>query len=417
MLELDVGPVAHGGHCVARHEGRVVFVRHALPGERVRAVVTDGGPTARYWRADAVEVLVASPDRVTAPCPFAGPGACGGCDWQHATLEAQRQLKATVVAEQLRRLAGLERDVVVEAVPGDKDGLGWRTRVTYAVDAQGRAGLRKHRSHDVVPIDRCIISHESLQEIGVTDHQWSSAEHVEAVVSSSGEQTVVVTPYDTGAKLRLPRLDPGVSMLVQSGRTSATRVRGRGYVREQAAGRSWRVSAAGFWQVHPGAAQTLVDAVLDFLQPRAGESALDLYSGVGLFAGALVDRLGPAGSIVAVEADQRAVADARRNLHGFDSVRIVTGRVDRALRSLDVASTGLVVLDPPRTGAGADVVHGIARLGPRSVAYVACDPAALARDIATFATEGYELSQLRAFDCFPMTHHIECVALLQPLST
>ncbi len=322
-----------------------------------------------------------------------------------------------MVAEQLRRLGGVERDVVVEAVPGDEDGLGWRTRVTYAVDAQGRAGLRKHRSHDVVPIDRCLIAHESLQEIGVTERQWSGAEHVEAVVSSSGEQAVVVTPIDTGAKLRLPHLDPGVSVLVQSGRTSTTRVRGRGYVREQGAGRSWRVSAAGFWQVHPGAAQTLVDAVLDFLQPATGESAVDLYSGVGLFAGAIADRLGPGGSIVAVEADQRAVADARRNLHGLDSVRLVAARVDRALRSLGVASTDLVVLDPPRTGAGADVVHGITRLGPRAVAYVACDPAALARDVATFATGGYELRRLRAFDCFPMTHHVECVALLQPLST
>ncbi len=414
MLELDVGPVAHGGHCVARYEGRVVFVRHALPGERVRAVVTDGGPTARYWRADAVDVIVASPDRVAVPCPYAHPGGCGGCDWQHAALDAQRRLKASVVAEQLRRLAGIERDVVVEPVPGDKDGLGWRTRVSFAVDAQGRAGLRKHRSHDVVPIDRCLIAHESLHEIGVTARRWTGVEQVEALVSAVGEQAVVVTPSAVEAKLKLPRLDQGVSILVQSGQSAAARVRGRGHVREEAAGRSWRVSAAGFWQVHPGAAQTLVDAVLDFLEPASGESALDLYSGVGLFAGALGDRLGPDGAIVAVESDQRAVTDARRNLHGLESVRLVVGRVDRTLRSLGIDRTDLVVLDPPRTGAGAEVVRGIAALGPRAIAYVACDPAALARDVATFAAEGYELTGLRAFDCFPMTHHVECVALLTP---
>src|SRR5688572_21466089 len=140
-FEVDVGPVAHGGHCVARHEGRVVFVRHALPGERVRVTVTDGGATSKFWRADATEVLSASADRVEPPCPWAGPGRCGGCDWQHVALAAQRRLKATVVRDQLAHLAGIDRDVVVEEVPGDDGGLGWRTRVHYAVDSTGRAGL------------------------------------------------------------------------------------------------------------------------------------------------------------------------------------------------------------------------------------------------------------------------------------
>ena len=166
-FEVEVGPVAHGGHCVSRHDGRVVFVRHALPGERVRVTVTEGHGGSPYWRADAVEVLAASPDRVAPPCPWAGPGRCGGCDWQHASLAAQRALKAAVVQEQLSRLAGIDRDVTVEPVPGDDGGLGWRTRVQYAVDDDGTAGLRRHRSHEVVHLDSCRIAHPLVESAGV----------------------------------------------------------------------------------------------------------------------------------------------------------------------------------------------------------------------------------------------------------
>jgi tRNA/tmRNA/rRNA uracil-C5-methylase (TrmA/RlmC/RlmD family) len=185
--------------------------------------------------------------------------------------------------------------------------------------------------------------------------------------------------------------------------------------REQAGGRSWQVSGAGFWQVYPGAADVLVRAVREALQPADGETLLDLFSGVGLFAGALAGELGSAGAAVAVEADETAVRDARRNLHDVGRVRLVQARVDRYLRAPDAPfSVDLVVLDPPRSGAGRGVCTAIAARRPRVVAYVACDPAALARDVATFADLGYEMTGLRAFDLFPMTHHVECVATLRP---
>nr|WP_239001080.1 TRAM domain-containing protein [Jiangella asiatica] len=381
---------------MARHEGRAVFVRHALPGERVRIRVTEGGTEDRFWRADAVEVLSASPDRVEPPCPWAGPGLCGGCDWQHASLPAQRRLKAAVVEEQLRRLAGLTWPVEVEPVDGDDDGLGWRTRVTYAVDgSSGRAGLRAHRSHTVVPVDTCLIAHPEVRAASVEREHWPGTSSVEVVVSDSGDRQVIAD---------------GVV------RT------GRGHVVERAAGRSWRVSGGGFWQVHPGAARTLVDAVLDGLAPAPGERAMDLYSGVGLFAGALADAVGPDGSVLAVEGSRQAVADARRNLHDVPWARLVEGRVDRVLAgggaaddgAADGARVDVVVLDPPRQGAKAAVVGEIAARAPRAVAYVACDPAALARDLASFAGLGYRLTELRGFDLFPMTHHVECVAILRP---
>ena len=154
LVELEIGRIAHGGHCVARYDGRVVFVRHTLPGETVRARLTDSGETSKFWRADAVEILVASPDRVRSAWPQAGADGVGGGELAHVSLEAQRRWKAGVVEEQLQRLAKIERTVVVEPAPGDDErgGLGWRTRIDLVADADGRAGMRQFRSHDVLPL-------------------------------------------------------------------------------------------------------------------------------------------------------------------------------------------------------------------------------------------------------------------------
>jgi len=386
---VEVGPVAHGGHCVARHEGRVVFVRHTLPGERVVAQVTEGDEGSKFLRADAVEVLAASDARVEPRCPFSGPGRCGGCDFQHVALPVQRELKAAVVREQLQRLAKIDVDVTVQAVPGDREGLAWRTRVQFAVDGQGYAGLRKYRSREVVRVDHCPISHPELPP--VADRRWADAETVETIRSSTGEGLLIETT---------PR-----EMYVE----------GPEVLHESVAGRVFEVTGSGFWQVHPGAAEALLEAVVSALDPKPGEVAVDLYSGVGLFSATLAERVGRAGRVVAVESDVTATEDAARNLAALPQVEVVTGRVEQALRR---GSAGhrcdVVVLDPPRVGAKREVVEAVVALTPRAVAYVACDPGALARDVAIFAEHGYRLASLRAFDIFPMTHHVECVALLAP---
>jgi tRNA/tmRNA/rRNA uracil-C5-methylase (TrmA/RlmC/RlmD family) len=351
-IRVEVGPVAHGGHFVARHEGRVVFVRHALPGETVTVEITEDDGS--FWRGDAVDVHEASPHRVEAPCPYAGPGLCGGCDLQHVEAPHQRELKAAVVREQLQRLAGLEREVVVEEV---EPLLGWRSRMQYVDLPDGRRGLRKHRSHDVQPVEECLIAAP------------------DAVEQQRGGR----------------------------GRT----------VREQVLHRSFDVDADGFWQPHVSAPQVLVETVLGMLEPRPGESVLDLFSGVGVFAGFLAERVGPDGAVLAVEGDRRASELAAANLADLPQARSVHGRVDRVLHR-GVGPHDLVVLDPPRVGAKRQVVRSIAALEPRAVAYVACDPAALARDLAYFAEQDYLLADLRALDLFPMTHHVECVALLEP---
>ncbi len=395
-VELTVDAVAPGGHCVARVDGQVVFVRHALPGERVVAEVTE--LHRGFARADAVEILTASPDRVEPPCPYAKPGRCGGCDLQHVAPEAQLAWKTAVVREQLIRLGGRTDAQVdalgirVVALPGGP--LGWRSRVRYAVDGAGRAGLLKHRSHEVVPVDRCRIAHPAIQELPVlapAGARWPDADAVETVASTGGD--VSVTAYADGVP---------------------TPVRGPEQVREVAAGRGWTLPASGFWQVHPAAADTLVGAVLELLDPRPGEIAWDLYGGAGLFAAALAGRVGDA-RVTLVESAEQGVTAARANLADLPRVEVVAARVETALARRRVTGpVDLVVLDPPRSGAGAPVVRDIVAAGPRAVAYVACDPAAFARDVHTFTGLGWRLAALRGFDLFPMTQHVELVGLFLP---
>lgn len=485
---VEVGAPAHGGHCVSRLDGRVIFVRHALPGERVTAEITERHRT--YLRADAVEIHTPSPDRVKPPCPYAHPGGCGGCDLQHVAADAQLRWKAAVVTEQLSRLANLPFPVVVEPLPaslpgadpgahlnaslladasssvdvksapissadvgldpissgdvgpspissgdvgpaaiepgvvpgasadaaggaapqteGEEQLLGWRSRVRYAVDAAGRAGLLQHRSHQVVPIDRCRIAHPAIQELDLLQHPWPDADAVEAVASTGGDVAVLARPTGSGA---LPADDP-TEPAAPGGRR--LRLAGPDEIVEVAAGRRWRVPPEGFWQIHPGAADTLAEAVVSLLRPAPGEVAWDLYGGAGLFAAAVTARTNARTTLV--ESSSAGCAAARTNLADLPTVEIVEARVEAALHRRRITGpVDLVVLDPPRSGAGARVVHGVAAARPRAVAYVACDPAALARDVGTFRSLGWQLTTLRAFDCFPMTQHVECVALLEPL--
>lgn len=387
-MTVTVGPVAHGGHCVARHEGRVLFIRHVLPDERVRVQITEQGPKGRYLRARLLEVLEPSPTRVQPPCRYAG--TCGGCDFQHVTLPEQRRLKAQVVREQLTRLGkadwdGVDWDGEVQGV-ADVDpalpGLGWRTRVRFAVDDHGRAGLVRHRSHEVVAIDDCVIAHPLVDVAEITTTLWPGVEEVSVTVSpETDERAVQVGP-----------------------------ARGRESLERQAAGRSWHVSSGGFWQVHPRAADALAEAVMDLAQPQQGEHLVDLYAGVGLFAGVWGSRTG--GRVDAVEGHRAAAADAELNLADLPLAQVHPVAVERFVVAEAGLAPDVVVLDPPRVGAKRAVVQPITAWRPRAVVYVACDPAALGRDVAYFAELGYRLSALRALDLFPMTHHVECVALL-----
>lgn len=370
---VNVDRIAHGGHGVARHDGRVVFVRHAVPGEQVMVRVTDTSHD-RYWSGDAVTVLMASEHRVEPGCVISGPGGCGGCDFQHISPDHQRELKRQVVAEQLDRLAGLDWDGIVEEGPtGAGDGVAWRTRTRWF--GAGEAwGLRAHHSHRVVPLPA-----EGCQ-IALAGPPTTSGRVADVTLASDGSRTETIDDV---------------------------RVSGTSPVVQRADGRDHWVAADGFWQVHPRAADILVAAVIDGLQPEVGERAVDLYCGVGLFAGAL-DARGL--KVWGVEAGWSAIELARRNVPG---ATFRAGRVERSLAKLP-ADVDLVVLDPPRKGARRPVMEAVLALAPRRIAYVACDPSALARDLAIAAEHGWRAAGIRAFDLFPMTHHVECVAVLEP---
>jgi len=436
---LDVGPVAHGGHCVARHEGRVVFVRHAVPGEKVRVRLTDAGDGAKFWRADVIEVLEASPDRVEhfwRPADSLrawshGRPPVGGAEFGHITLARQRSLKADVLAEQLTRLAGFGQvpsawTGSVEAVGEKNDGstgLGWRTRASFSVTPAGRLGMHAHRSDHIIPVREMPLASEAINALRLWDLDLQGVERVEVAAPANGSRPLVLLAPAAGTKekrLRAIAADvPGEASVAAFDPLTGqvTQLRGRTWVQESAVGHEYRVTGEGFWQIHRDAPGTLVGAVTEFLKQgdflHPGAVVADLYAGAGLFTAILADAVGERGSVLSVEGAPGTSRDARKNLHSAAQVEVVQGRVERVLRQKPRNFDALVI-DPPRAGAGKAVVGQLLESQPRAIAYVSCDPASFARDLGYFRRSGWQLTGLRAFDLYPHTHHLETVALLAP---
>jgi tRNA/tmRNA/rRNA uracil-C5-methylase (TrmA/RlmC/RlmD family) len=427
MLELEVERIAHGGVAVAHHEGRVVFVADAIPGELVRAQVVDAG-RERFWRAETVEVLRASPDRRShvwseASVDRAPEDRAGGAEFGHIRMPRQRALKAEVLRDALARFGGVEVDVEVEPVAAalapevdEPAGTGWRTRVRLHVAADGTVGPFAARSHTVVPVTSLPLAVTELAAIAPLDRTFPGARWIDLVAPSGGRPEVVVREHPPRGR---DRARSGARPDGVGDAHDATRP----VVTELVGDRRFAVDRDGFWQVHRGAAATLTHAVQQLVDADRFDPAAenqDLYGGVGLLAAALGDRFGPSVRITTVEADARATLHAGENLAEWVGARAITGRVDAYLDGLggatDAARHGLggatVVLDPPRSGAGRGVVDRLADLAPAQVVYVACDPVALARDVGLFRERGFELEALRAYDLFPNTHHVEAVARL-----
>ena len=391
-IEVAARGAVNGGAVIASVSSgeaprATVFLRHALPDEVGIAVVRSVRKGGRLIFADLVEVQRASPDRVRPPCAYSGPDACGGCDFQHVALTAQRRLKADVVADSLTgvgrfRVSDLPWDGAVRPVPGDRDGLRWRTRARFAVH-DGRLAMHKWRSAEVLPVDDCLIATQEV--VGAARSAAGinkQAVEIAAVASSCGEV----------------RAGPPAEL-------------NRERIHERAGSRVLELAADGFWQVHPGAPDALAAAVAQVLQLQPGQQLLDLYAGAGMFAAALSDAA--SGRVEVVEGDRRAAAAAKANLRDLPGCRVTRSDV-AAWLAVYRGRPDAVVLDPPRDGAGAEVMRELDRLGPARVAYVACDPVSLARDLRTAVDLGWTIDSLAAFDLFPMTHHIECVAGLRP---
>ena len=367
-VELAVDGIAHGGESVARLDGWVFFLRYAIPGERVIAQITELGKS--FHRADAIEIIHPSPDRVAPACRYFHPGGCGGCDFQHITLERQRQLKSQVITEQFQRVAKMQVSIPVQEVqlPGGS-GEKYRGRLSLHVNRSGRAGFRKYRSHEVFPIEECIVASEKLEISKVLAKRYSDIE-----------------------RLALP----------DEIRTEEITVNNKRY--------HYRVSRESFWQGHVRAAEVLGAAALDAIQPKKGERIIDLYGGVGLFGKLFAD----AGALVEIiESSKSAIADARFNLREFIGITFRQGDVTTEIMKIHQAD--VVLLDPPRSGAEPQVLEKIARLNPRLICYISCDPASLARDSARLAHLGYGIGDSWAYDLFPQTAHIECLFTFKPV--
>jgi tRNA/tmRNA/rRNA uracil-C5-methylase (TrmA/RlmC/RlmD family) len=387
-LTLVTGAPANGGSCVAHDEGRVVFVRYALPGERVRVRVT--ADRGSYCHAEVIEVIDPSDDRIASLCPIAGVDGAGCCDLAFAVPEAARALKADVVANQLERLGGHHWSGGAEPL-SDAGPTGWRTRVRLGVGTEGRPGFHRYHSDELVTDLRCAQLPPGMLD-GLAAGYWPPATQLHVAVDDDGERHVVRT--------------------LRQGRRTATAVVEGGYEAVQRVGaRSWRVPVTAFWQAHRDAAGTYSGLVADWAQPGAGMTVWDLYGGAGVFAAAVGDAVGESGRVLSVDTSRAATRAARAALADLPQIDVITDSVRRALTA-QRASADVAVLDPPRAGAGRDVIELLAAAGVPRVVHIGCEAASFARDVGLYRGHGYTVEKIKVFDAFPLTHHTECAALL-----
>ena len=377
-ITVEIGPIAHGGHFIARHKGQVIFVRYGITGEE--AVVEITSTSSKLARGDAIEILRASEDRVVPPCKYAVPGGCGGCDFQHIEISAQLELKRSVIREQFSRLGRIEIDLDVLPVE-PTNGLHWRTRMDFAISKNGKPGLYSARSKEVTEIDKCLIAVEAIHDPTMFARNWKGEDRLEVAVSSSGEKNVS-----------------------RGGRS----ISGPTQLHEVVGEHTYQISPTSFWQSHSAAPQTLTKLVMDLMALRPGDQVCDLYGGVGLFTAPMAEDVGDIGKVHLIESSHRATQDALKIFEKMKNVVVHSGRVEQKLPLIN--RVDVILLDPPRTGAGEMVIKQMLAKKPRTIVYVSCDPASMARDARALEEGGYHLNHIVGFDLFPMTQHVECVA-------
>ncbi|GAB4473878.1 MAG: class I SAM-dependent RNA methyltransferase [Anaerolineae bacterium] len=432
IIELDLTGIAYGGAAIGRHEGRIVFVSYGIPGERVRARITE--ERERFARAEVVEVLTASPHRVQPVCAHFGPGLCGGCHWQHIAYEAQLAFKQEIVADQLTRIGKFQAPPISSIVPSPSP-WHYRTSATFTTipgaipvlevpdeedsGAEGQPedgaadeiitlGFYSDDNSQIIPIDECHILHPALQELyDLLSLGEPVIERVRFQVGSDPEDRMIIlhTADDLGPQIEV---DFPVSVNLLLSDNEPVNLIGSPQTHYTLLGRSFRVTAGGFFQVNLPVAGLLVEHVLRQLDLHGDETVLDLYSGVGLFTAFIAER---AGLVISAESYPPAVTDADVNLGDLDNVDLIEGPVEGVLEDIE-GPVDAVVVDPPRSGLAPVVIEHLLRLRPARLIYVSCDPATLARDLQQLCRRDYHLIDVRPFDMFPQTFHIECVATL-----
>lgn len=439
---LTLTGIAHGGEAFGHHEGKIVFVPYTIPGEVVRVELIED--KAKWARGRLIEVIRPSRDRRDPPCPYFGPSNCGGCQWQHIDYERQLALKQEVVADQLRRLGGIAHPPLLDIIAlADEDGLldfGYRNHAQLAAEKSGRLGYVReggqpeHARADIVAVAECLLLHPLVDELQQAirpaqeeQADWQGEEDEAVQVNRvslragvhTGQQLLMFETLDDRAPGLLVE-DWTVTAALKKNDGSVLGLIGDPWLEEIIAGRTFRISAASFFQVNTVGAEALVELAGDMLAPQAHETLLDAYCGVGLFGLSLAGRVR---EVVGIESSPDACDDFAWNARDLTNASLFEGPVAEVLAALPApgedrlsefpARLDIAIIDPPRTGAGSEVVSHLRRLNVPRLLYVSCDPATLARDARLLLASGYNLRSVQPVDLFPQTFHIESLALFE----
>ncbi len=403
-FELQLTTMTHGGSALGRHEGRAIFVPYVLPGETARVEITED--KGRYAFAHPVEVLKPSPDRVEPPCPYFGAEGCGGCQWQHASYQAQLRFKAEIVADQLTRIGKIAEPTVHPVIP-DPTGWAYRNHAQFRPAPGGALGFQAAASNRTVAIDACLILHPLLSDLYANlDLELEGLLRLSLRAGTATGDRMLIFEMNDDLPPSLESDLPVSCVLLLSDGQHANLI-GSNHITETVTGRSYRISAPSFFQVNTPQAAQLVRLVTEYLDLRGDETVLDAYCGVGLFTAHLAER---AGLVLGIEASPSAVDDLLENTAAFDNVDVVEGPIEAVLPDLDM-SIDAAVVDPPRAGIDRFALDALIEHGPARLVYVSCDPATLARDAKRLIAAGYRLAEVQPVDVFPQTYHVESVAL------
>jgi len=380
IITLNIGEIVHGGHFIARHNNQVIFVRHGISGEVANVKITSIKSKLAF--GDAIEILKPSKDRVKPPCKYSKPDGCGGCDFQHISPEIQKSLKKFIIQDQFKRIAKIDINPdIISSEPST--GLNWRSRLDLAISNNGKIGLYIHKSNKVIEIDECLIAVNKINKSEVFNKNWDSPDRLSMSVSSENE-------------LNVSRL----------GKT----ILGSDKLKETVDDNTYVISPKSFWQSHKNAPKLLLQQVIKYADIKLGDTVCDLYGGAGLFTAPIAKLTGDSGKTHLIERDNNCIKDAKKMFQSNKNIIIHHGKVEQKLGK--IKKIDIIILDPPRNGAGRQVIHQIIDKKPKSIVYVSCDPASLARDIKILIKNNYLLDNILGLDLFPMTHHIECIALL-----
>jgi 23S rRNA (uracil1939-C5)-methyltransferase len=405
--------MVYGGDCLGRlPDGRAVFVPFALPGEVAEIEIIES--KERFARGRVVNLLEASSERITAPCPYFT--ICGGCHYQHLDYAQQLSLKNKLVKDQLLRIGKL-KDLPEITITASPLPFGYRNQVqfhpTNLESGEGfpSLGFKQANSDEVLPIQKCLLVPDELNQLltQIELEPYSDLSRIAMRIDSDGELMLVFTgesndPPDLSIELPVSSAYVGPD-------GQSLNLAGNDALVYTILGKEFLVSPESFFQVNLPVAEEMLRHVLSLIENQHDLNILELYSGVGLFTRFLAPY---ASQLTAIESSPSACFDFVTNLDEFDNVSLYEGAVEEILPGLikQLETVDLVVLDPPRAGLNTWARQALIDLDPEQIIYISCDPSTLARDLKHFSGAGYSLQNLHAFDMFPQTAHVETVVLM-----